>query len=74
VLLAVLFNLILKRFLPLRAMSQGELITIYIILIMAITVSGHDFSQSIFCTIGTSHWFATPENEWESLFWRYVPT
>ena len=74
VLLAVLCNLILKKFLPLRAMSQGELLTIYIILLMAITVSGHDFSQSLFCTISTSHWFATPENEWASIFWRYVPT
>lgn len=74
VLLVVLFNLILLKFLPKYSFSQSELLTIYIILNMAITVSGHDFSQSLFCTFSTSKWFATPENEWSSLFWRYVPT
>jgi len=47
--------------------------TIYIILLMAITVSGNDFSKSLFCTLGVSKWFATPENEWSSIFGRYVP-
>ena len=55
------------------ALSQQELITIYAMLMMGITVSGHDFSQSLFCTLATSHWFATPENEWRTLFWRYIP-
>lgn len=74
VLIVTLFNLLLGKYLPKYSFSQSELLTIYIILIMAITVSGHDFSQSLFCTISTSKWFATPENEWASLFWRYVPT
>ncbi len=74
VFLVVLVNLFLQKYLPRHSFSQSELLTIYIILIMAITVSGHDFSQSLFCTISTSKWFATLENEWASLFWRYVPT
>ncbi len=71
--LVTVLNLPLKKLLPERALNQGELLTVYIILLMAITVSGHDFSQSLFCTLGTVRWFATPENEWSSLFWRYVP-
>ena len=69
-LLVVVFNAPLKILTPNRALRQKELLTIYIILIMAITVSGHDFSQTIFCTLITAHWFATPENDWNSIFWK----
>lgn len=71
--LVTVLNLPIKKFLPKSALNQGEMLTIYTVLLMAITVSGHDFTQTIFCTLGTSRWFATPENEWKSLFWRYVP-
>ena len=71
--LVTVLNLPLKKFLPKRALNQGELLTIYIVLLMAITVSGHDFSQTLFCTLGTTRLFATPENEWSSLFFRHVP-
>ena len=68
-----LLNLPLRRYLPRFAFNQGELLTVYGILLAAIAVSGHDFSQTIFCTLGNAHWFATPENEWQTLFWNYVP-
>lgn len=66
-------NLALKKFSPKSALSQSELATIYIVLLLAVAVSGHDFSQGIFCTIGTAHWFATPENEWSAIFFRNLP-
>lgn len=72
-LILTFINLFITRIRPSKALSQAELLTVYIILLMAITVSGHDFSQSLFCTLGTSRWFATSENEWSSIFWRYVP-
>lgn len=72
--LVTTINILLKKFLPKRSLSQTELLTIYVVLITAITVSSHDFSQGLFCSIGTAHWDATPENEWESIFWRYLPT
>ncbi|MBM3237841.1 hypothetical protein FJZ31_16250 [Candidatus Poribacteria bacterium] len=71
--LVTALNLPIKKFFPNSAISQGEVLTIYTILLMAITVSGHDFTQTIFCTLGTCRWFATPENEWNSLFARYLP-
>ncbi len=71
--LVTLLNLPFKRFLPRVALNQGEQLTIYSILLAAIAVSGHDFSQTIFCTLGNARWFATPENEWQTLFWNYVP-
>jgi hypothetical protein len=67
-------NLALKRAFPRHALKQGELLTLYSVLNAGIAVSGHDFSQSVFCTVGTAHWFATDENEWATLLWRHVPT
>lgn len=66
-------NIPIKKLRSKRALSQGELLTIYVVLLTAITVSGHDFTQGLFCSLGTAHWFATPENEWTSIFWRYLP-
>jgi len=45
-------NLILRKYLPKRALSQAELLTIYVVLITAITVSGHDYTQGLFCSLG----------------------
>lgn len=71
--IVALLNIVIKKFLPQVAFSQGELLTVYTILLISISVSGHDFSQSLFCTLGTAHWSATSENEWNELFARYVP-
>ena len=69
----ILVNMLLKRWIPRMALSQQELLTVYTMLLLAVCVSGHDFSQSIFCTLGTARWSATPENDWGNLFWKYLP-
>jgi len=71
--LITVLNLPLKKYLPRRALNQGELLTIYVVLLSAIAVSGHDFSQGLFCSIGNVSWFATPENEWTAIFGKYLP-
>ena len=71
--LVILVNLPIRRYLPNAALHQGELLTIYSILMVAVPVSGHDFTHSIMGTLGNAHWFATPENEWANLFLGYVP-
>jgi len=71
-LLAVL-NLVLKRWFPKIAFSQGELLTIYTMLSLAIAFAGHDVMQVLAPILGHAFWFATPENEWNSLFFRYLP-
>ena len=68
----VILNIPLKRWAPRVALSQQELLTIYTMLVMAVCVSGHDFSQALFCTLGTARWSATPENDWSNLFWKYL--
>jgi len=66
-------NLLFRKLVPKKALGQGELLTVYVVLLTAITVSGHDFTQGLFCSVGVARWFATPENEWASLFWKYLP-
>ena len=48
----ILLNMLLKRWLPRIALSQQELLTVYTMLFLAVCVSGHDFSQSIFLYAG----------------------
>ncbi|MFC1719053.1 DUF6785 family protein, partial [Candidatus Poribacteria bacterium] len=69
----VVLNLLIQRFLPGFALKQGEFLTIYIMLSVSSAVAGHDMIQHIVPTIPHAFWFATPENEWGELFWKYLP-
>jgi hypothetical protein len=71
-LILTIFNLLFKRYSK-YALTRGELLTIYIMLTISTSLNGEDFLQNIFGSIGHSAWFATPENEWEDTFFRYIP-
>lgn len=66
-------NLLLRALLPGKALSQGELLVVYILLVMSMTMCGHDMLQNLFGVIGHPFRFATPSNKWESLFWHQIP-
>ena len=68
------FNLLLKRFLPRFALKQQELLTVFVMLSISSAISGHDMMQTVVPTVPDGFWFATPENEWKALFWRYLPS
>lgn len=67
-------NLLLKQLSPKSALNQTELLIIYIMLVVSMTFAGHDTFQNLFGQISHAFWFATPENEWEQLFFRYIPS
>ena len=71
--LLVVLNLALKRWLSRFAFSQGELLTIYTMLSLAVAIAGNDVVRVIGPLLGHAFWFATPENEWQTLFFRYLP-
>ncbi|MBI1929266.1 hypothetical protein HYR99_34100 [Candidatus Poribacteria bacterium] len=73
ILLLVGVNLLIKRWLPRVALTQGELVTLYTMLSIAVAIPGHDVLQVLAPILGHAFWFATPENEWSSLFFRYLP-
>jgi hypothetical protein len=73
-LLLILINILLiKKFLPKYALTQAELIAIYAMLTLGGGIAGRDMLQILIPVIGWSFWFATPENEWQQLFHRYIP-
>ena len=70
----ITFNLLLKRLLPRFALKQQEFLTIFVMLSISSAISGHDMMQTVVPTVPDGFWFATPENEWKALFWRYLPS
>ena len=73
VLVLIGFNQVFKRFLPWMVLSQGELLVIYVMLSVASATAGHSMMEILVSTLGHAFWFATPENDWKDLFWRYIP-
>lgn len=71
-LIIVLINVALRRLSPKTALSQAELLTIFIMLNLATCIASEDFAQVLFATISHLFWFASPENEW-ARFFPYVP-
>ena len=73
VLVLIGLNQIFKRLLPQLVLSQGELLVIYVMLSVASATAGHSMMEILVSTLGHAFWFATPENDWKDLFWRYIP-
>ncbi len=42
-------------------------------LVMSVVMAGQDSLQALFGVIGHPFYFATPENKWEELFFKYLP-
>ena len=66
-------NALTKQFNPKGALKQGELLTIYVMLCLGSSVAGNNFLLNLVLSLGHAFWFATPENEWSELFFRFVP-
>jgi len=66
-------NVILIRLIPRFAFTPRDLLIIYTMLSVASGISGLDMMQDVVSNVGHAFWYATPENEWKQLFWRYLP-
>ena len=71
--LLTVMNLALQKWAAPLAFSPAELLTIYVMLVISVVMSGHDTLQNLMGTIGHAHRFGTPENKWPALFFSYVP-
>lgn len=69
----IIVNALIKKILPGKALTQAELITIYVMLCISTALAGHDVIQVIAPILGYVFFYATPENEWQSLFWNRIP-
>ena len=55
------------------ALTRSELITIYIMLVVACCIPGMGFTQFMIpCLLGSTY-YATPENDWDYLYNQYIP-
>lgn len=69
----VLLNLFFQKYLPKLAMSQADLQTIYVMVVMVTTLSGHTMMGYLIPALAHTFQFASPENEWLSLFGNNIP-
>ena len=71
-LVLVLINLFLEKTMPHLLMSQADLQTMYVMVVMLTTISGHTMMGYLLPVITHAFWFASPENEWRQLFGHHV--
>jgi hypothetical protein len=67
------FNLILLRWFPRRALSAGELITIYVMLNIGTVIAGEDFLQLVLYVITYPFYQAMKEPGWGQDLLSYLP-
>jgi len=70
----VLLNQLITFLSPRRAFPQSGLLLIYTMLTVASALNGLDMLQYIGAVIAGPHHLATPENEWATLFLKYIPS
>lgn len=61
------------RRLSIRPLTSGELLVIYIMLVMSTAIGGTDSLQYLFGLLGYPFKFATPENKWAETILPYLP-
>ena len=69
----IVVNVPLKRFSPRHALTAQEMLVAYIMVVMVSTIGGHTMMTFLIGTLAHPFRFATSENEWADLFWRYIP-
>lgn len=72
-LLLIGLNAVVKRLRPAWALARGEILTVYVILVVASALAGHDQLQILFTTITWVFRNATPENGWAEELHPHIP-
>ena len=67
-----LLNGLCRRVAPSRALDTGELLTIYLMLVIGTVFAAHDLLQNLFGAITHADYFATPESGFKETFFRYL--
>jgi hypothetical protein len=57
-------NLPLRRHYPRAALRSGELLTVYVMLVIGTSLGAYGMMQDLFAVVTYPYRFATPENEW----------
>ena len=73
-LVIIVIGFLLKKISHKLQLTSAELVIIYSMVTMVSTISGHSTMMFIMGALAQPYWFASPENEWQSLFWQYIPS
>lgn len=68
----VLLNLLLERFMPKQALSGTEMLVIYVMFTLAMSINGIGMFGFLTTALTNPYWYATPENSWKE-FYPYIP-
>ena len=68
-----LVNSLIKKVFGCAGLYPGELLSVYVLLSLACSLCSINMMGFLFTSLGHSAWFATPENEWHSLFFSFLP-
>ncbi|MCC6485807.1 MAG: hypothetical protein IT209_13290 [Armatimonadetes bacterium] len=68
-----LLNLLALKLRPRHALNRAELTVVYVMLVVSCVLSGHDMLQNMFGAITHPYYYASPENEYQKLFFRFLP-
>ena len=74
VFLLALFNRPMRKFAPRLSLTHGELITIYIMLSLTSAIQSFQMMQTLLPVMEYPFRVASPENDWQNLFVRYIPS
>ena len=64
----------LRKYFKNTAPTSRELAMTYVMVSVATALAGHDIVRQLVPMIANAGWFATPENEWADIFFRFLPT
>lgn len=69
----IALNSLLRRMRKSWVLTRSELMVVYVMLVLASALAGHDTIQVLTPQISHPYHFATQENNWKALFFRYLP-
>lgn len=72
-LLITWINLAIKQVAPRASLSQQELLIVYSMLAVGSAFAGHDCIPRLMGLMPYAFRYATPENDWKALFYRFLP-
>jgi hypothetical protein len=71
--LLTLFNVALSRWKPRAALTQVELLAVYVMLSVASALHSSDMLGVLISMMGYAFYFATPQNRWDELIHPHLP-
>ncbi len=66
--LLVILNVLLEKILPRHALTGAEMLTIYVMLTIGMSINGIGMFGFLVTALCNPYWYATPENAWVDFF------